>query len=131
MNSKGVLAPTREQVDELVRPRDGIVVSLLLPPAPPDEGRITLRNLARDAAAALEVAGMRSADAKTRLEPVDAVLEDHDLWARPEASVAVYLADGWSTSVPGPRHGLPLSVVGARFQVKHLLDGVPEPRFAG
>lgn len=130
MNSKGVLAPTREQIADLIRPREGIVVSLLLPPAPPDEGRIALRNLAKDAAAVLESAGMRSADVKAQLEPVDAVVEDHDLWARPEASIAIYLADGWSTTMPGPRFGSPLSLVGGRFQAKHLLDAVPEPRFA-
>jgi hypothetical protein len=130
MNPKGVPTPTHEEVDDLIRSHDGLLVSLLMPPTPPDEARIALRNLAKDAGARLASAGMRSADVRARLAPVDVVLESHDAWLRPEASMAIYLADDGSTLMPGPESGAPLVVVGRGFQVKHLLDAVPSPRFA-
>ena len=130
MNPKGVPTPTHEEMDDLIRSHDGLLVSLLMPPTPPDEARIALRNLAKGASARLTSAGMRSADVRARLAPVDAVLESHEEWLRPEASMAIYLADDGSAFMPGPESGAPLVVVGRGFQVKHLLDAVPSPRFA-
>jgi len=125
-----VPTPTPDEVRELICPRVGGAVSLLLPVTPPGEGRITLRNLARSAASRLEAMGMRAADVRVRLAPVDAVLEDHELWQRPAVGLALYIDQDGSMLMPGPQRGEPLAVVGSRFHVKHLLDGVPQPRFA-
>ncbi len=130
MSSTGPATPTAEQLANLARTRAEKVVSLLVPPASPEEVRITLRNVAKLATEQLEIDGMRSADARALLAPVQTLLTQHDLWEGPTTSMSIYLEPSATTLAPGPLGGEPLAVVDHKFHIKHLLGALPAPRYA-
>lgn len=130
MNSTELLPPTADLLSDLARRRDHEVVSLLLPPTPTSEARLTLRNLAKDAALRLEQAGNRPAAVRGVLAPVDDLLDRHELWSGPESGLSLYIDAEEVSVTPGPAHGSPLCVVAPGFQIKHLLAAVPTPDYA-
>lgn len=128
MNSTELaIPPTRDDLARLAAPRSELVVSLLVPPTPRDEGRIQMRNLAGEAVALLEQSGVRPVEARDRMAIVDRILHEHQLWSNPEVALAVYVTAEESWRTPGPKLGGPQVMVGPRAQIKHLLDGTPHP----
>ena len=115
---------------ELARPRSEPVISILLPPTPPGEARIVLRNLAKEAERRLVALGERPSDARARIAKAEELLDDHDLWLRPLIDVGLYVDSDAPVRLRGPELGGPLVSVGPRFQLKHLLDCVPHSDFA-
>lgn len=130
MKPTAVPSPTTETLAELARLRADTSVSLLVPPVAPDEGKITVRNLLKEAESRLASLGMRRTDARAVVSEAESLLDDRELWMRPLVDASVYVDEGGAVRLPGPALGAPMAVVGPRFQVKHLLDCVPDPRFA-
>ncbi len=123
-------ALTRSELADLAQVKDGVVVSILVPPTPRDEARIVVRNLVNDAVVRLEALGMRSVEARDRAAQIERAVEDHEVWAPPEVCLAVYASPGSTVRTVGPSGGSPHVVVGHRAQVKHLLDATPHPDYA-
>jgi hypothetical protein len=130
MNAMGPAQPTTEDLAALAKRRPGDVVSLLMPPLPVPEARLTLRNLAKAADRKLEARGHKPAAARTLLAPVDVILDQHEWWTGPTASLAIYLESGGPFVAPGPPHGPSRTVVGSQFHILHLLAAPPARRYA-
>jgi hypothetical protein len=129
MRSTRFLVPTADRLSSLAQLRSGEVISVLLPPRPSPEARITLRNLLRSLERRLTPT-MRAADIKGWLAPFSGIRDDHEVWNEPVISAAFYLDGSELTITAGPTLGEPLLVLAPRFHITHLLGAVPALRYA-
>ncbi len=129
-HSRTLWAPTADELAELARRRDHPVVSVLLPRQAAAEGRLTLRNLARDLASRL-MQDQNAPRGEGSAAALADIADDHQMWIEPTVSLAVYL-DGSELvgAAEGPAAGEPLAVVAPRFHVAHLIGALRRPRFA-
>jgi hypothetical protein len=116
----------REDLDELMEPRDGPCVSILMPvhrrgSRDVEQDPIRLKNLLKKAEGELESAGLRSTKARDLLAPATALVGRRDFWEHQSDGLAVYLADGFQRVLRVPRAFEETVSVGERFVVKPLL----------
>ncbi|MCK8115193.1 baeRF3 domain-containing protein [Anaerosoma tenue] len=115
-----------ETIMQLAQPADGHRVSIYMPtsrfsPNNQEKDSTRLKNLLRDAEAALVGAGMRTADAQALLAPGRALLDDRPFWLRSRDGLAVLLGESshhvLQIAMPVPEH----VHVDHRFWIRPLL----------
>ena len=91
-------AVSLETIMRLAEPAPGPRVSIFLPtrrfgPGSQEADSTRLRNLVRQAQAALEAQGLRPADAERLLAPARALPDDRPFWLRARDGLAIFLGD--------------------------------------
>jgi hypothetical protein len=119
---------TRERIIDLVDARPSFAVSLYLPThrAGPDtrpyaqEDVVGWKNLLREAADRLRVAGVPAREAEDLLEPARRLLDDAPFWQHQSHGLAAFLAPGVAHVLRLPQQFERMAVVGPRFHVLPL-----------
>lgn len=116
---------TKEDLMALMEKRDDLCVSMYLPTkgvgVESQQGRIRLKNLVREAEIHLKDSGIRSAEAKQFLKPLQEIIGDNPYWQTIGDGMAIFL-----TSDMFYHYSLPVCFeeflfVGKRFHLKPLL----------
>ena len=120
--------PTGVDIDGLLAPREGPCVSLFMPAhrrgAETQQDRPRLKNLLDRAEGRLLALGLRTPEARTVLQPGRARLDDGVFWRHQGEGLAVYLAAGWAREFRLPYTLPEFLVVGGRFHLRPLLEGM-------
>lgn len=121
---------TRERLDGLLAVRGGVCVTFYLATGgagpEPRQGPIRLKNLLRDAEAALRQWIPREAEAARLLAPAQALVEAQAFWRDPAPGLALFVVETGLAALRLPAAPADLAVVADRFYVKPLLPLVGE-----
>lgn len=114
----------REQLEELARAA-GPCVSIYMPThvrgADTLQDPIRLKNLLKRSEQELERYGVRSTDARTMLQPAQALIENHDFWRRQTGGLAIFVARNLFRHFRLPIELDETVLVGDRLYLKALL----------
>ena len=114
----------KDELKELLRYK-GKCVSIYMPThragAETQQDPIRLKNLLREAEAALIRTGLRSSRARELLEPAQELVEDHEFWQHQSDGLAIFLSPGLFRSYRLPLEFEESVFVAERFHVKPLL----------
>ncbi|MCB2187570.1 MAG: hypothetical protein KQJ78_14205 [Deltaproteobacteria bacterium] len=115
----------RENLDRLLQPRSGPLISLFLPmhrePTGAQEDRIRLKNLLAQVEEDLQSAGLSRPEAQDILRSLRQQDESGDLWRPRGDGLAVFGWPGGAETFRLPLDFQELAVVGERFHLKPLL----------
>lgn len=116
---------SRDDLSELMEKQDEICISIYLPTyragIETQQGRIRLKNMARDAEMRLIDSGMRSPDAKLFLKPVKELVVDNQFWQQQRDGLAIFLASDMFYYYFLPMQVNELLQINQRFHLKPLL----------
>lgn len=114
-----------QTIDELLRTRDGQLVSIYLPthPASPEgqQDPIRLKNLLGEAEAGLIAGGASEEDARRLLRPATDFVEDESFWIARRRGLAFFIGHGSVRVFRSPYAFDEQFAVDTRFHVKQLL----------
>lgn len=121
----------RRELLRLMRKRAPGLVSIYLPThlGGAEQDAINFRNLLTQAEQRLEATGLRAAEARKRLEPLDALAHDDVFWKQQGLGLSLLLGDEQVRRFRLERDVEPLVVVAEHFHLKPLLQILSEPRF--
>lgn len=126
--------PTRAEIQSLGARRGWPAVSIALPTTPLTQDaqadRTVLRNLAREAVAAIEAAGADVRVARAVAAPLAALAEDDDFWAHQAHGLAVYATPEGARAWRLPGRVAAHVQVADRFRLKPLLQALAFPQEA-
>ncbi|WNM56609.1 baeRF7 domain-containing protein [Candidatus Nitrospira allomarina] len=116
---------TIQDLQDLLEQRESPCVSLFMPthPAGPEtrQDPIRLNNLLKETEQQLTEQGIRSADARTWLDPLSELLEDEQFWQHQDQGLAMYVAKDWHRIFRLPLILSELTMVESRFYLKPIL----------
>jgi len=94
----------------------------------PEQDRIGLKNLLREAVERLAETGIRRTDADEIVAPARALLEDGEFWRHQGDGLALFAAPGWFRNFRLPEAVPELVVVSDRFHLKPLINLLTDDR---
>ena len=126
--------PTRSELERLLEFRGPGAVSIYLETSPltqeAERSRIELKNLAREADAQLERAGLDKRDREALGEQLADLHDDDEFWAQQARSLAIFATAAAVRTFRLPSHLGDLIEVSDRYFVKPLLRSVTFPQSA-
>ncbi len=115
---------SREELAELIKVNHSPSISIYMPAhrsGDTEQDPIRLKNLLREAESRLCEYGLRPSDARTLLEPANALLKDLSSWQNKGDGLALFLSEGIFKYYTLPRKFQELVVITDRFHIKPLL----------
>jgi hypothetical protein len=126
--------PTQSEIKSLAEARGTACVSLYLPTSvltqEVDRDRLTLKNLATEAATRLEAAGIDKRQIWPINEQLEDLVDDDDFWQVQARSLAVFVTPETVRTFRLPNHLEQMVQVSDRFHLKPLLRAVTFPHEA-
>lgn len=116
---------SREQLEQLARPRGGPCVSIYLPThktgAEVRQNSIRFKNMVAEAEKGLKARGMRDPDMQEFIAPLRRLLDDDEFWQHQGDGLAVFRSEEEWSEYRLPLSFSELSLVEDRFHLKPLL----------